>query len=85
MTGITALQPTTKDHTLDPDTLLTEGQLAERLGFTRRALQQWRITGQGPRFVRISARAIRYRWRDVLVWLDEHTRTSTSDVEGVSQ
>ena len=85
MTGITALQPTTKDHTLDPDTLLTEGQLAERLGFTRRALQQWRITGAGPRFIRISARAIRYRWGDVLTWLEEHTRTSTSDMGGGPQ
>ena len=45
----------------DPDALLNEIQSAALLGFSPRALQQWRQNGLGPHFVKISARAIRYR------------------------
>ena len=72
-------QATNASPTHNPDSLLTERQLAEELGYTPRALQQWRRAGTGPKFVRVSARSIRYRRRDVLEWLEEHTRTSTSD------
>ena len=79
MMGTTALQPTAQSHALDPDTLLTERQLADWLSYTPRALQQWRRTGAGPKFIRISARSIRYRRRDVLAWLEALTRRSTAD------
>ena len=59
--------------------LLTEAEAARRLGFTPRFLQQRRYTGGGPRFVRISARAIRYRPEDLEAWATERLRTSTSD------
>ena len=59
--------------------LLTESEAARRLGFSPRFLQQRRYTGGGPRFVRISARAIRYRPEDLVEWAADRLRTSTSD------
>lgn len=59
--------------------LLTEEEAAASIGFTARFLQNRRVRGDGPRFVRISARAIRYRPEDLAAWAAERLRTSTSD------
>jgi len=66
-------------RTSDPDALLTESQAASLLGFTPRALQMWRYRGGGPKFVKISSRAVRYRRRDLLDWIESRIRFSTSD------
>ena len=62
-----------------PKLLSTEDEAAAALGFTARFLQNRRHRGDGPRFVRISARAIRYRPEDLQAWAAERLRTSTSD------
>ena len=62
-----------------PKLLLTEAEAAETLGFTTRFLQNRRHRGDGPRYVRISARAIRYRPQDLSAWAEVRLRTSTSD------
>jgi len=49
------------------------------LGHTPRALQDWRMRGSGPRYVKISARSVRYRRQDLELWAEERIRTSTSD------
>jgi predicted DNA-binding transcriptional regulator AlpA len=59
--------------------LLTERQAADALGFTPRTLAEWRYRGGGPPFVRVSARAVRYRPDDLDAWARERLRTSTSD------
>lgn len=64
--------------------LLTEAEAAERLGFTPRFLQNRRAQGDGPRFVRVSSRAVRYRVEDLTAWAAERLRVSTSD-PGASQ
>jgi hypothetical protein len=65
--------------TIDPDALLTEDSAASLLGFSPRALQSWRHRGGGPIFVKISARAIRYRRIDLQSWAEKRLRKSTSD------
>lgn len=62
-----------------PRILITELEAARLLGFTPRFLQQRRYRGDGPPFVRISARAIRYRVADLEQWAAERVRDSTSD------
>ena len=62
-----------------PQILLTEEQAAAALGFTARFLQNRRHRGDGPAFVRVSARAIRYRPEDLESWAVDRLRTSTSD------
>lgn len=61
-------RPTPRDLHQDPDALLREREAAAFLGFSQRALQAWRLDGTGPRYVRISSRAVRYRRRDLLGW-----------------
>ncbi|MFH1742169.1 MAG: DNA-binding protein [bacterium] len=63
----------------DPDALMNEEQAAAFLKFTPRALQMWRHRGGGPQFVKISSRAVRYRKCDLLTWVEERLRRSTSD------
>lgn len=59
--------------------LLTEEQAAEAIGFSARFLQDRRLRGGGPKFVRVSARAIRYRPEDLRAWAEARLCTSTSD------
>jgi excisionase family DNA binding protein len=65
-------------HALD-NLLLTEKQAARLLGFSERTLQAWRVRGGGPRFVKVSARCVRYRQDDLDEWVRMRLRTSTSD------
>ncbi len=65
----------------DPDFLdrnLTEKEAAAFIGYTPRALQSWRLKGGGPKFVKVSARSIRYRRRELLKWANERLVASTS-------
>ena len=69
-------------RTNDPDyleQLLNEETAAQFLGYTVRCLQNWRVRGQGPKFVRPSRRSIRYRRRDMIEWADAQLRASTSE------
>ena len=59
--------------------LLTEDEAAELIGFTPCFLQERRFRGGGPPFVKVSARAIRYRPEDLAAWAADRLRTSTSD------
>ncbi len=56
----------------DTDALLVEIHAAELLGLSTRTLQAWRSTNRGPAFVR-AGRAIRYRRRDLLAWIETNT------------
>lgn len=60
------------------DSLITPTTLAARLGTTERSLSEWRITGRGPKFIRIG-RSPRYRPEAVDEWLLAQEYTSTSD------
>lgn len=51
--------------------LLNEKEAAEFLGYTARALQNWRFRGGGPRFVKVSSRSVRYRRCDLIEWAEE--------------
>jgi predicted DNA-binding transcriptional regulator AlpA len=63
------------DH--DPDTLLTGREAAALLRLSERTLERHRTAGTGPRFSALG-RAIRYRRRDLLAWVEATIRNSTS-------
>lgn len=48
--------------------LLTEKTVADLLSVTPRTLQRWRVTGDGPTWVRIGPRMIRYSEAAVSTW-----------------
>jgi predicted DNA-binding transcriptional regulator AlpA len=62
------------------DQLVNEQEAAQALGFTIRALQNWRVRGGGPRFVKVSSRSVRYRRRDLLEWIEQRLRANTSQI-----
>jgi hypothetical protein len=62
----------------DPDALLGEQAAARYLGISARFLQKHRCDGDGPPFVRISGRCIRYRRRDLTDWSASLIRTSVA-------
>ena len=62
----------------DPAALLTEAEAAKLLKFTPRFLQARRVRGDGPAYVSVSSRAVRYRRSDLVAWIEERVRTSTS-------
>ena len=59
--------------------LWTEREAAEYLGYTPRFMQMRRYKGDGPKFVRISQTALRYRPEDIEEWVRGRVRASTSD------
>src|SRR5436305_1445543 len=63
----------------NPEPLRSEGHAAKYLGITQRALQSWRSRGGGPKYVRLSARAIRYRQCDLDAWIVERLHNDASE------
>ena len=64
------------DH--DLDTLLTGREAAALVRLSERTLERHRTAGTGPRFCELG-RAIRYRRRDLLDWIERAARQSTSE------
>ena len=61
------------------DQLLNEQEAAKSLSYSVRALQNWRLRGGGPKYVKVSARSIRYRRRDLIRWIESRTRANSSE------
>ena len=59
--------------------LINEKAMAEFMDLTDRTLQKWRRTGEGPRFVRISSRCVKYRRIDGREYSESRLRVSTAD------
>lgn len=49
-----------------------EREAADFLGHSVRCLQNWRLRGGGPPYIKISGRSIRYRRQDIVAWGDAH-------------
>ena len=62
----------------DLDRLVNEREAADLLCYTVRALQNWRHRGGGPLYIKVSARSVRYRRRDILAWIDARTVANSS-------
>ncbi len=60
--------------------LLTPKQLAELFVVNENTIAQWRVQGNGPKFVKIQRR-IRYAANDVDHWMNERTFASTTTAD----
>lgn len=64
----------------DPEAALFETEASHLAGPSVRTLQAFRLRGGGPVFFYAGTRrAVRYRRRDVLDWIEQRIRRSTSD------
>ena len=55
----------------DVSDIISIDEVARRLDIPKATLYQWRYKGTGPRSHRLG-KHLRYRWSDVLDWLDNH-------------
>jgi predicted DNA-binding transcriptional regulator AlpA len=58
---------------VNDDKYLNEVELSVLLGVSARTIQRLRINGDGPRFIRISARCIRYSLASCKAWAAQRT------------
>lgn len=56
--------------------LLTETDLAAYLKVSKRTIQKWRLTGEGPSFLKIG-HLVRYSKDDIDQWIVSHYQNST--------
>jgi predicted DNA-binding transcriptional regulator AlpA len=59
--------------------LLSQRQAAEYLGVSPRTLERWRVTGDGPSYIKLGRR-VAYRECDLIEHVAARVRTSTSEV-----
>lgn len=50
--------------------LLDTKELSKMLGVTTNTLQIWRHQGKGPKYIRLTRRAVKYQEQDVLNWIE---------------
>lgn len=69
-----------------PNALLAErrqipqDQAAEFLGVSERKMEKWRREGDGPKFVRLGSKLVRYRICDLLEFQESRLRQNNTDV-----
>ncbi|MFT6558341.1 helix-turn-helix transcriptional regulator [Sneathiella sp.] len=76
------MQDMNTNNTPSQDRLMTEKEAAAFMGYTMRALQNWRLRGGGPNYVKVSSRSIRYRFRDINDWIEARIINNTSQMTG---
>jgi predicted DNA-binding transcriptional regulator AlpA len=67
--------------TAGTEKVLRESEAAQYLGVSRRWLQERRADGRGPKFARLTARAIRYRVADLDEFLAECLHRATNEYD----
>ena len=50
--------------------LLDTKQLSDETGIPERTLVNWRYIGEGPPYVKVGPRQVRYRVADIEAWLE---------------
>lgn len=61
------------------DVLLTVEEAAARLKLSKHTLNRWRVTGEGPPFVKYGPRLVRYGVAKLEEWEQARVRGSTSE------
>jgi predicted site-specific integrase-resolvase len=61
-----------------PRPLLTAPQAAERLGVPVSVLERWRGSGEGPAYIKLSGKYVRYQDEDLEAFVEANRRRSTA-------
>jgi excisionase family DNA binding protein len=64
---------------MSSEILLTVEEAAARLKISKHTLNRWRVTGEGPPFIKYGPRLVRYREAVLDEWAAKRTRASTSE------
>jgi predicted DNA-binding transcriptional regulator AlpA len=58
--------------------LWNQKQLSQVLGISHKTAESWRSKGEGPPYIKLSARCVRYLAKDVFKYL-EHQKVATAN------
>lgn len=61
------------------DEAVDTAEASHIIGFPVCTLHTWRSRGDGPPFLKIGARSVRYQRRTLLQWMAERQRRNTAD------
>lgn len=64
---------------MNPYIYLTEDEFCGRYHIGPRTAQRWRVTGDGPKWVRIGLRRVGYRLSDCEAWAASRTFSHRAD------
>jgi hypothetical protein len=64
--------------------LMNEHAAAAFLGYSIRALQNWRLRGGGPQYVKVSEKSVRYQRCDLQAWIDARLCTGTATGQAIA-
>lgn len=59
------------------ESLMNQKEVAKLIGVAPRTLESWRYRGEGPYYLYLSKRCIRYRLEDINTWIEERKRGSS--------
>ena len=68
--------------TIEPDRILTVEEAAKFLGLSVSTLNKRRVTGEPPRFIKLTARRVGYERQSLMDYVASCRRSSTSDKGG---
>lgn len=66
----------------DDDPVLPPWMAAPRIGLAPSTLAKWRMRGEGPAFIRLSATRVGYKLSAINTWLTDQQRRSTLEDKG---
>jgi predicted DNA-binding transcriptional regulator AlpA len=52
------------------DRLMKERDIAALCGISLATVRRWRLLGQGPKYIKLGAVAVRYRPEDLVTWIE---------------
>jgi len=64
---------------MSSEVLLTVEDAAARLKISKHTLNRWRVTGEGPPFIKSGPRLVRYDQAVLDAWARDRTRSSTTE------
>ena len=73
LTDILRQSPSWLDEAIDTE------EASRIIGFPVCTLHTWRSRGDGPPFLKLGSRAVRYQRRTLLRWMADRQRQNTSD------
>jgi predicted DNA-binding transcriptional regulator AlpA len=70
--------PLPNEHSVNLPRLMNQRDLASYIGKSTAWCERARWAGEGPRFIKLG-RHIRYKSEDVMAWIEENAKQSTSE------
>jgi predicted DNA-binding transcriptional regulator AlpA len=61
---------------ISPDQLLSTAHVAVLFGVSVPWLEQLRLNKEGPKYIHLSSRCVRYKMSDILAWLKVRARST---------